>query len=56
MNDTNTEIWSKERSVGPYVAKILFPQVYEGFWHGYTTLVPDTKIYKLILCFSVLLL
>ena len=27
---TNTEIWSKERSMGPYVAKMFFPQVDEG--------------------------
>ena len=32
MNNTNTEIWSKERSIGPYVAKMIFPQVDEGFW------------------------
>ena len=32
MNNTNTEIWSKERSINPYVAKMLFPQVDEGFW------------------------
>ena len=32
MNKTNTEIWSKERSIDPYVAKMLFPQVDEGFW------------------------
>ena len=33
------------------VAKMLFPHV-----SGYTTLVSDTKISKLILCFSILLL
>ena len=32
MNITNTEIWSKETSIDPYVAKMLFPQVEEGFW------------------------
>ena len=32
MNNTNTEIWSKETSIDPYVAKMLFPQVDEGFW------------------------
>ena len=32
MNNTNTEIWSKERSIDTYVAKMLFPQVDEGFW------------------------
>ena len=32
MNNTNTEIWSKETSIDPYVAKMLFPQVEEGFW------------------------
>ena len=36
------------------VAKMLFPQVDKGF--GYTTIVSDTKITKLILCFSILLL
>ena len=60
MNNTNAEIWSKERSIDTYVAKLLFPQVYEGFrLASYTTLVlvsDDTKIFKLILCFSILLL
>ena len=32
MNNTNTEILSKEKSIDPYVAKVLFPQVDEGFW------------------------
>ena len=32
MNNTNTEIWSKETSIDPYVAKMLFPQAEEGFW------------------------
>ena len=36
------------------VAKMLFPQVDEGFW--LYTLVSDTKISKLILWFSILLL
>ena len=35
------------------VPKILFPQMKVP---GYTTLVSDTKISKLILCFSILLL
>ena len=26
-NNANAEIWSKERSIGPYVATMLFPQV-----------------------------
>ena len=30
LNNANTEIWSKERSMGPYVAKMFFPQVDEG--------------------------
>ena len=34
MNNTDTEIWSKERSIDSYVAKTLFPQVDEGFWLG----------------------
>ena len=25
MNNANTKIWSKERSINPYVAKVLFP-------------------------------
>ena len=32
MNNANTEIWSKGMSIGPYVAKMLFLQVDEGFW------------------------
>ena len=32
MNDKNTEIWSKERNIDPYVAKMLFPQEDEDFW------------------------
>ena len=32
MNNTNTEVWSKERSIDPYIVKALFPQVDEGFW------------------------
>ena len=28
----NTEIWSKEKTIGPYAAKMLFLQVDEGFW------------------------
>ena len=31
MNNTNTEIWSKEKSINPYVAKVLFAQLDEGF-------------------------
>ena len=31
MNNTNAEIWSKERSINPYVAKLLFAQVDEGY-------------------------
>ena len=30
LSNTNTEIWSKEGSMGPYVAKMLFLQVDEG--------------------------
>ena len=60
MNNTNTEIWSKEKCIDPYVAKVLFPQVDEWmFLASYTTLLlvsDDTKISKLILCFSILLL
>ena len=37
------------------VAKMLFPQANEGFWLYYTSFC-DTKISKLILCFSNLLL
>ena len=36
-NYTNTKIWSKERSIGPYIAKMLFPQ--RGFWLCYTTAI-----------------
>ena len=36
-NNTNTEIWSKERSIGPHVAKMLFLQVDEGFWLYYNS-------------------
>ena len=32
LSNTNTEIWSKERSMSPYVAKMFFLQVDEGFW------------------------
>ena len=32
MNNANTEIWSKETRIDPYVAKMLFSQVEEGFW------------------------
>ena len=32
MNNANNKIWSKERSIDPYVTKVLFPQVDEGFW------------------------
>ena len=32
LGNTNTEIWSKEMSMGPYVAKMFFLQVDEGFW------------------------
>ena len=35
-NNTNTEIWSKERSINPHVAKMLLHQVDEGFWLYYT--------------------
>ena len=31
MNNTNTEIWSKEWSIHLYVGKVLFAQVDEGF-------------------------
>ena len=52
-----SKIWPKEKSIGPYVAKMLFPQVDEGFWlPSYTTLVSDTKTSKVVLCFSLLLL
>ena len=30
LSNTDTEIWSKEGSMGPYVAKMLFLQVDEG--------------------------
>ena len=36
-NNANTEIWSKERSIDPYVAKMLFLQVDEGFGLYYTS-------------------
>ena len=57
MNNTNTEVWSKERSINPYVAKILFPQVDEGFWLAILQMLvsDDTKISKVILRFSILL-
>ena len=32
LSNKNTVIWSKERSMRPYVAKMLFLQVDEGFW------------------------
>ena len=32
LGNTDTEIWSKEMSMGPYVAKMFFLQVDEGFW------------------------
>ena len=32
LGNTNTEIWSKEMNMGPYVAKMFFLQVDEGFW------------------------
>ena len=48
LNNTNTEIWSKEKSMAPYGAKnILSP----GKWGFLATLVSDTKISKLTLCF-----
>ena len=28
----NTEVWFKERSIGPYIDKMLFSQVDQGFW------------------------
>ena len=31
-NSTSIKIWFKERSIGSYVAKMLFSQVDEGFW------------------------
>ena len=34
LRNTNTKIWSKERSMGPYVAKIFFLQIDEGFWQS----------------------
>ena len=37
--------------MGPYVAKMFFLQVDEGFW---LTLVSDTKIIKLIFWFLIL--
>ena len=51
---TNTEIWSKERSMGPYVAKTFFLPVDEGFWL-YWRLI-QKYLAKLTLCFSILLL
>ena len=51
---TNTEIWSKERSMGPYVAKMFFLPVDEGFWL-YWRLI-QKYLAKLTLCFSILLL
>ena len=51
MNNTNTEVWPKEKSIDPYIAKVLFPQVDEGFWlASYTKPVvvsDDIKISKL---------
>ena len=32
LSSTNNKIWSKERSMGPYEAKMLFLQVDGGFW------------------------
>ena len=34
FSNANTEIWFKvqKRSMGPYVAKMFFLQVDEGFW------------------------
>ena len=32
FSNTNTEIWSNKRSMGPYIAKIFFLLVDEGFW------------------------
>ena len=32
LSKTNTEIWSKEKSMGPSVAKMFFLQVVESFW------------------------
>ena len=32
LSNINTEIWSKERSMGPYVAKVFFSQVDKVFW------------------------
>ena len=42
---------TKKKSMGPYVAKMFFLQVDEGFW---LILVSDTKIFKLIFCFLIL--
>ena len=31
-----TKIWTKEKSIGYYAAKMLLPQLDEGFWLYYT--------------------
>ena len=32
LSNADTEIWSKEKSMAPYVAKMFFYQGDEGFW------------------------
>ena len=54
LSNTNTEIWSKEKSMGPYVAKMFFLQVDKIFRQA--ILVSGIKILKLILCFLILIL
>ena len=44
FENKSTEIWSKERSIGPYEAKLFFLQVDEGFL---AILVSEKKISKL---------
>ena len=53
LSDRITEILSKKRSVSPYVTKMFFSNPDEGFGLYWWS---DTKISKLRLCFSILLL